>query len=195
MKNRKRKAPPPPNNPPTPTKKSPQKRGRKRERPNIFMTRDHFVTTSTNEVILKSPDEVKTIQDFRIFLSEEKNRGISFMFNTFKNKNEQTISVPTLFFSNYWQEKAENLKNPLNDNGEREQTAKFKPHDIPAIIEACKLVMKINPHLFKSITNEEKFKADQFISRIRKTLPAATNEADIEELPDLIDNNENVVTN
>ena len=71
-----------------------------------------------------------------MFFSEEKNRCISFMFNTFKNKNEQTVSVPTIFFSNYWQEKPENLKNPLNDNGEREQTAKFKPRDIPDIIEA-----------------------------------------------------------
>lgn len=64
--NKKRKAaPPPPNNSPTPARKSPVKRSRKRERPNVFMTRDHFVPSSTNEVVLKSPDEVKTINDFR----------------------------------------------------------------------------------------------------------------------------------
>ena len=128
-----------------------------------------------------------------MFFSEDKNRCLSFMFNTFKNKNEQTISVPTLFFSNYWQEKQENLKNPLNDNGEREQTAKFKPRDIPDIIEACKLVMKMNPHLFKSISNGDKFKGDAFISRIRKSVTDTSTEAEFEELPNLIDNNENVV--
>ena len=131
--------------------------------------------------------------NFRMFFSEDKNRCVSFMFNTFKNKNEQTISVPTLFFSNYWQEKLENLKNPLNDNGEREQTAKFKPRDIPDIIEACRLVMKMNPQLFKAISNGEKFKGDAFISRIRKSVPAASTEAEVEELPKLIDDNENVV--
>ena len=114
---KKRKAPPAPTNSPTPAKKTPQKRGRKRDRPNIFMTRDHFKSTPTNEVVLKSPDEVKTIQDFRMFFSEEKTRGVSFMFNEFQNKNQQMIKVPTMFFSNYWQEKPENLKNPLNDNG------------------------------------------------------------------------------
>ena len=129
-----------------------------------------------------------------MFFSEDKNRCVSFMFNTFKNKNEQTISVPTLFFSNYWQEKLENLKNPLNDNGEREQTAKFKPRDIPDIIEACRLVMKMNPTIFKGISNGEKFKGDQFINRIRKSVPAISTKAEeVEELPNLIDNNENLV--
>jgi hypothetical protein len=132
-----------------------------------------------------------------MFFSEEKNRCISFMFNTFKNKNEQTVSVPTIFFSNYWQEKPENLKNPLNDNGEREQTAKFKPRDIPDIIEACKLIMKMNQTIFKGISNGEKFKGDAFINRIRKSVPAISTEAEeeeeVEELPKLIDNNENVV--
>ena len=81
MNTKKRKNPPTPTNSPTPAKKTPQKRGRKRDRPNIFMTRDHFKSTPTNEVVLKSPDEVKTIQDFRMFFSEEKTRGVSFMFN------------------------------------------------------------------------------------------------------------------
>ena len=153
------------------------------------MTRDHFKVTPTNEVVLKSPDEVKEIEDFRMFFCEEKTRGVSFMFNEFKNKNDISIKVPTMFFSNYWQEKAENLKNPLTDNGNREATAKFKPRDLPLIIEACKVVMKLNPHLYKTVLTEDNFKADTFISRVRKELQATpNNQADIEELTDLTDN-------
>ena len=169
------------------------KRSRKKERPMSFMTNDNFVPTSTNEVVLNRPDEVKTIQDFRLFFSEDKTRCVSFMMNTFKGKNEQLISIPTVFFSNYWVEKKENLKNPLTDDGHREQTAKFKPRDVPFIIEAMNCMMKMNPLIFTQSEAEEKFKSDAFISRIRNSVPALSKEAEVEELPDLVDINENVV--
>ena len=190
---RKRKIPPPqPNNSPISAKKNPVKRSRKKDRPNGFMTHDHFVPTPLNEVVLNRSDEVKTIQDFRLFFSEDKTRCVSFMMNTFKGKNEQLISIPTIFFSNYWMEKKENLKNPLTNDGHRESTAKFKPRDIPAIIEAMQCVMKMNPLIFKQSQDEENFKSDAFISRIKNSVPALSKEAEVEELPALVDINENI---
>ena len=85
VNSRKRKVPPPqPNNLLTSAKKNTVKRSRKKDRPSVFMTNDNFVPTASNQVVIKRADEVKNIQDFRLFFNEDKTRCVSFMNNTFK---------------------------------------------------------------------------------------------------------------
>ena len=85
VNSRKRKVPPPqPNNSLTSAKKNTVKRSRKKDRPSVFMTNDNFVPTASNQVVIKRADEVRNIQDFRLFFNEDKTRCVSFMNNTFK---------------------------------------------------------------------------------------------------------------
>ena len=45
-------------------------------------------------------------------LNEERTRGITFMNNEFIGTRNETVINPTIFFSNFWQEKPELIKNP-----------------------------------------------------------------------------------
>ena len=120
-------------------------------------------------------------------------RIFNFLIICIKGKNEQIISMPMVFFSNYWIEKKDNLKNPSTDDGHREVSAKFKPCDVPIIIEAMVCLMKMNPSMFKQSGEEEMFKSDAFISRIKNNaLPPTSKEAEVEELPALVDINGNI---
>ena len=191
----KRKAPTPvpsntPNNEsPPPPKKTPttpaKKRIVKRDRPNTFMTREHFRATDHNEFVVSNPDKVNEIKDFRVFFNDEKTRGVCFDYNVFEGKDKKIIKDPTLFVFNLWQEKKENLKNPNKDNGEREITAKLKPRDIPALIEVCKAVELLNPKLFKNISPSAcSFHAVNFVNQIleAEVNESSTKVAEVEEL-------------
>ena len=88
-----------------------------------------------------------------------------------------------MFIFNLWQEKRENLKNPDKDNGHRETTAKLKPRDIPALIEACKAVQMLNPKIFENLPPTSQFNAVQFVKRLleaEKEFSAKT--AEVQEL-------------
>ena len=122
MRGRKRKAPPPPLNapnaePPPPKKTPPKKRVTKREKPNIYSTRDNFKGNSQNEYIVRQPDHVEKLRNFRLFFNDECTRGVLFDFNKFKTKEGKDVKTPYLFMFNYWDEKPENIKFPDSDDG------------------------------------------------------------------------------
>ena len=121
--NKKRKMPPPTpsqtSESPPPPKKTPKKRNVKREKPNTYSIRENFKATGSNEYVVRTPDDVKDIQDFRLFCNSERTRAVVFDFNKFKNKEGKEVKTPTLFFVNHWDEKKENLKFPDLDNGKK----------------------------------------------------------------------------
>ena len=186
----KRKAPTSNNESPPPKKTPPvtKKRQLKRERPNVFMTREHFHPTEHNEFVVSNPDKVNMIKDLRVFFNDEKTRGTCFDYNVFEGKDKKTIRDPTLFVFNLWQEKKENLKNPDKDNGHREVTAKLKPRDIPALIEVCKAIQLLNPKLFKNISPSAcQFNAVDFANRLleAEANESSTKAAEVEELDEV----------
>ena len=124
MRGRKRKAPPTSSNapnaePPPPKKTQPKKRATKtkREKPNIFSTRDNFKGNSQNEYVVRQPDNVEKLHNFRLFFNDERTRGVIFDYNKFKTKEGKDIKTPYLFLFNYWDEKPENIKFPDSDDG------------------------------------------------------------------------------
>ena len=122
MRGRKRKAPPTPSNapnaePPPPKKTQPKKRATKREKQNIYSTRDNFKGNSQNEYIVRQPDNVEKLHNFRLFFNDEQTRGVIFDYNKFKTKEGKDIKTPYLFLFNYWDEKPENIKFPDSDDG------------------------------------------------------------------------------
>ena len=97
--------------PATPTKKI---RKAKRDRPNLFMTDEHYV--GGQDITLKTSDQTAEINNFRIKLNQEGTRGITFMHNRFIGNNGQEVKKAQIFFTNYWTEKKELIKNPLVSN-------------------------------------------------------------------------------
>ena len=96
----------------TPTKPTPTKKPRrtKREKPKMFYTNENFKGSA--DFVLKTADKVTEITDFRMMVNKEKSRGVVFMNNEFMGQRDELVSTPTIFFSNFWKEKKENLKYP-----------------------------------------------------------------------------------
>ena len=90
----------------TPARKTPRK---KRERPNVFMTSDHY---EGHEIVLKNTDKSPEIKEFRMMFNKEKSRGVTFMNNKFIGLRGEEVSYPTIFLTNFWKEKPELIKNP-----------------------------------------------------------------------------------
>ena len=78
------------------------------------MTDDHY--EGGQDIRLKSSDQTAEINNFRIKLNQEGTRGITFMLNRFIGNNGQEVKKAQIFFSNYWREKKELIKNPLVSN-------------------------------------------------------------------------------
>ena len=98
------------------TKAPPAKKARtvKRERPRMFYTSEHF--KGSKDVVLKTPDRMTKIEDFRFMFNEEMTRCVTFMNNSFVGHKGEMVVTPTIFFSNFWEEKAVNIKNPEVSN-------------------------------------------------------------------------------
>lgn len=98
------------------TKPPPAKKARnvKRERPRMFYTSEHF--KGSKDVVLKTPDRMTKIEDFRFMFNEEMTRCVTFMNNSFVGHKGEMVVTPTIFFSNFWEEKAANIKNPEVSN-------------------------------------------------------------------------------
>ena len=98
------------------TKPPPAKKARtvKRERPLMFYTSEHF--KGSKDVVLKTPDRMTKIEDFRFMFNEEMTRCVTFMNNSFVGHKGEMVVTPTIFFSNFWEEKAVNIKNPEVSN-------------------------------------------------------------------------------
>ena len=98
------------------TKPPPAKKARnvKRERPRMFYTSEHF--KGSKDVVLKTPDRMTKIEDFRFMFNEEMTRCVTFMNNSFVGHKGEMVVTPTIFFSNFWEEKAVNIKNPEVSN-------------------------------------------------------------------------------
>ena len=172
-----------PNGSPPPAKKTPKKRVVKREKPNIYTMRDNFVATDTNEYVVDTADEVKVINDFRLFTNTERTRGVAFDFNKFIGRDGKEIKNPTVWMINHWEEKKENIKHPETDDGHRETAARFKPHEIPIIEEAFKAIKLLNPAIFNNMKTHNNFKAEDFINRVaKKGIALETARADVEDV-------------
>ena len=114
--------PPPPSSQTSdtpPPKKATKTRKVKREKPNTYSIRENFCATDDNEYVVKTPDDVKDLQNFRLFCNEERTRAVVFDFNKFQTKEGKDVKTPTLFFVNHWDEKKENMKHPNSDNGKK----------------------------------------------------------------------------
>ena len=87
------------------TKSPPAKKARtvKRDRPKMFYTLEHF--KGSKDVILKTPDRMTKIEDFRLMFNEESTRCVTFMNNSFVGHKGDVVVKPTIFFSNFWEEK------------------------------------------------------------------------------------------
>ena len=98
------------------TKPPPAKKARtvKRERPRMFYTSEHF--KGSKDVVLKTPDRMTKIEDFRFMFNEEMTRCVTFMNNSFVGHKGEMVITPTIFFSNFWVEKLTNIKNPEVSN-------------------------------------------------------------------------------
>ena len=98
------------------TKPPPAKKARnvKRERPRMFYTSEHF--KGSKDVVLKTPDRMTKIEDFRFMFNEEMTRCVTFMNNSFVGHKGEMVVTPTIFFSNFWVEKLANIKNPEVSN-------------------------------------------------------------------------------
>ena len=98
------------------TKSPPAKKARtvKRDRPRMFYTLEHF--KGSKDVILKTPDRMTKIEDFRLMFNEESTRCVTFMNNSFVGHKGEMVVTPTIFFSNFWVEKLANIKNPEVSN-------------------------------------------------------------------------------
>ena len=98
------------------TKPPPAKKARtvKRDRPRMFYTLEHF--KGSKDVILKTPDRMTKIEDFRLMFNEEMTRCVTFMNNSFVGHKGDVVVKPTIFFSNFWVEKLANIKNPEVSN-------------------------------------------------------------------------------
>ena len=98
------------------TKSPPAKKARtvKRDRPRMFYTSEHF--KGSKDVILKTPDRMTKIEDFRLMFNEEMTRCVTFMNNSFVGHKGDVVVTPTIFFSNFWEEKKANIKNPEVSN-------------------------------------------------------------------------------
>ena len=98
------------------TKPPPAKKARtvKRDRPRMFYTSEHF--KGSKDVILKTPDRMTKIEDFRLMFNEEMTRCVTFMNNSFVGHKGEMVVTPTIFFSNFWEEKKANIKNPEVSN-------------------------------------------------------------------------------
>ena len=98
------------------TKSPPAKKARtvKRDRPKMFYTLEHF--KGSKDVILKTPDRMTKIEDFRLMFNEESTRCVTFMNNSFVGHKGDVVVTPTIFFSNFWEEKKANIKNPEVSN-------------------------------------------------------------------------------
>ena len=98
------------------TKPPPAKKARtvKRDRPRMFYTSENF--KGSKDVILKTPDRMTKIEDFRLMFNEEMTRCVTFMNNSFVGHKGDVVVTPTIFFSNFWEEKKANIKNPEVSN-------------------------------------------------------------------------------
>ena len=98
------------------TKSPPAKKARtvKRDRPKMFYTLEHF--KGSKDVILKTPDRMTKIEDFRLMFNEESTRCVTFMNNSFVGHKGDVVVKPTIFFSNFWEEKKADIKNPEVSN-------------------------------------------------------------------------------
>ena len=80
----------------------------------MFYTSEHF--KGSKDVILKTPDRMTKIEDFRLMFNEESTRCVTFMNNSFVGHKGDVVVKPTIFFSNFWVEKLANIKNPEVSN-------------------------------------------------------------------------------
>lgn len=98
------------------TKPPPAKKARavKRERPRMFYTSENF--KGSKDVVLKTPDRMTKIEDFRLMFNEERTRCCTFMNNSFVGHKGETVVTPNIFFSNFWVEKLANIKYPEVSN-------------------------------------------------------------------------------
>ena len=80
----------------------------------MFYTSEHF--KGSKDVVLKTPDRMTKIEDFRFMFNEEMTRCVTFMNNSFVGHKGEMVVTPTIFFSNFWEEKAANIKNPEVSN-------------------------------------------------------------------------------
>ena len=96
--------------------KPPPKKARtvKRDRPRMFYTSENF--KGSKDVVLKTPDRMTKIVDFRFMFNEERTRCCTFMNNSFVGHKGEKVVTPNIFFSNFWVEKLANIKNPEVSN-------------------------------------------------------------------------------
>ena len=141
----------------TPPKKVKPK---KRDRPNTFMTMENF--KEGHEVILTPAKKIKEIAPLRVFVHDQ--RAINFMYNKYFHNNEW-ITSPAVFFSNYWQADPATIKDPVNDNGKRETNAKFKPEEVPYIRDTMQLIIDTNPEIYQNMA-VEKMPELEFLKRV-----------------------------
>ena len=80
----------------------------------MFYTNEHF--KGSKDVVLKTPDRMTKIEDFRLMFNEEMTRCVTFMNNSFVGHKGEMVVTPTIFFSNFWVEKLTNIKNPEVSN-------------------------------------------------------------------------------
>ena len=133
---------------------------KKRDRPNTFMTMENF--KEGNQVILTPAKKYKKIVPLQVFIADQ--RAVNFMYNRYYHNNEW-ITSPAVFFSNYWQADPATIKNPVDDNGKRETNAKFKPEEVPYIRDTMQLIMDTNPEIYQNMTVEQ-MPAIEFLKRV-----------------------------
>ena len=124
------------------------------------MTQDNF--KEGHEVILTPAKKYKKIAPLRVYLHDT--RAINFMYNRYFHNNEW-ITSPACFFSNYWMADPATIKNPLEDNGKRETNAKFKIEEVPYIRDTMQLIMDSNPEIYENMTVEQ-MPAVEFLKRV-----------------------------
>ena len=133
---------------------------KKRDRPNTFMTIENF--KEGNQVILTPAKKYKKIVPLQVFIHDQ--RAVNFMYNRYWHNN-QWITSPEVFFSNYWQADPKTIKDLVNDNGKRETNAKFALEEVPYIRDTMQLIIDTNPEIYQNMTIE-KMPELEFLKRV-----------------------------
>ena len=98
------------------------------------------------------PKPRDSIVNYRLLVTDKK--SITF-FNNEYLFNDETQVIPTIFFTQVWYEKKENLEDPENDDGRRENHVKFNTKEYPLIMKAMRELRSRNKEIFKNIPDDD----------------------------------------
>ena len=139
---------------------NPVKRGRKPKDPppvlkkkpqNMFSLKERFKSGYQSDA-RHLPKPRDSLVNYRLLVTDRK--SITFFNNEYLFNDEVQV-IPTIFFTQVYYEKKENLLDPENDDGRREMHVKFNTKEYPLIMKAMRELRARNKEIFKNIPDDD----------------------------------------